>query len=81
MKNRFDLEQEINEIYSFVDQLGTISEGILEHDLSTDEIVNAIEGLRVIMKLQTQKLHDTMSQCFHLDQYRSSTYTPADLPG
>jgi hypothetical protein len=81
MKDRFNLEDEINQLYTFADQLGNISEGVLEQDLSTDEIANAIEGLRVIMKLQTQKLHDTMSQCFKLDQYRSSTYIPAEFPG
>jgi hypothetical protein len=81
MKDRFNLEDEISQLYSFADQLGNISEAILENDLSTDETVNAIEGLRVILKLQAQKLHDTMSQCFRLDQYRSSTYTPAEFPG
>jgi hypothetical protein len=72
MKDRFDLENEINTLFTFSDQLGTLSEGILEHNLSTDETVNAIEGLRVILNLQTQKLHDTMSQCFRLDNYRET---------
>ena len=70
MKDRFDLENEINSLYNFAEQLGTLSEGILEHDLSNDEIVNVIEGLRVMINLQAQKLHDTMCQCFHLDNYR-----------
>lgn len=69
MKNRFNLEDEINTLYSFSDQLGTLSEGILERDLSTDDTVNAIEGLRVMINLQAQKLHDTMCQCFRLDGY------------
>jgi hypothetical protein len=84
MKNRFDLEDEISQLYSFSDQLGTISEGILEYGVSTDETVNAIEGLRVIVKLHAQKLHDTMCQCFELDNYRSTktpSYSPADLLG
>lgn len=70
MKDRFDLENEINTLYTFSDQLGTLSEGILEHNLTTDETVNVIEGLRVILNLQAQKMHDTMSQCFKLDNYR-----------
>ena len=70
MKDRFDLENEINTLYSFSEQLGNISEGILERDLSTDDTVNAIEGLRVMINLQAQKLHDTMAQCFRLDGYR-----------
>lgn len=72
MKDRFNLEDEINTLYSFSDQLGTLSEGILEHNLTTDEIVNVIEGLRVMINLQAQKLNDTMCQCFRLDGYRST---------
>jgi hypothetical protein len=69
-KDRFDLETEIMNLHTFIDNLGTLSEGILEHDLSNDEVVNALEGLRVMLSLQTNKLMDTMSQCFKLDQYR-----------
>ena len=69
MKDRFNLEDEINTLYSFSEQLGTLSEGILEHNLTTDETVSVIEGLRVMLNLQAQKLHDTMCQCFKLDGY------------
>lgn len=77
MKDRFDLETEIGNIHNFADQLGTLSEGILEHELSNDEIVNVIEGMRIMINLHAQKLHDTMSQCFGLDQYR--THTPSQV--
>jgi len=70
MKDRFDLENEITKLHTFADDLSTLSEGILEHSLSRDEIVNAVEGLRVMLTLQANKLMDTMSQCFKLDQYR-----------
>lgn len=70
MKDRFNLEDEINTLYSFCEQLGTLSEGILEHDLSKDDIINAIEGLKVMLNLQATKLQDTMCQCFKLDHYR-----------
>lgn len=69
MKDRFNLEDEINTLYSFGEQLGTLSEGILEHNLTTDETVNVIEGMRIMLNLQAQKLHDTMCQCFRLDGY------------
>ena len=70
MKDRFNLEDEINALYAFSDQLATISEGVMEERLSVDETVNAIEGLRVILNLQANKLHDTMCQCFQLDSYK-----------
>lgn len=72
MKDRFHLEEEINQLHNFADNLGTICEGILEHDLSNDEIVNALEGMRVLINLHSNKLHDTMSQCFKLDHYRDN---------
>jgi hypothetical protein len=72
MKDRFNLEDEINTLYSFSEQLGTLSEGILEHNLTTDETINVIEGMRVMLNLQAQKLHDTMCQCFNLDNYRQT---------
>jgi hypothetical protein len=82
MKTRFDLEDEISTLYSFAKQLETLNEGILEYNLSTDEISNVVEGLRVMLELHAQKMSDTMCQCFKLDNYRpnkSSSF--ADLPG
>lgn len=70
MKDRFNLEDEINTLYFFSEQLGSLSEGILEHDLSNDDVVNVIEGLRVMINLQATKLQNTMCQCFKLDNYR-----------
>jgi hypothetical protein len=74
MKDRFNLEDEISALHNFADNLGTLSEGIMEQDLSKDEIVNAIEGLRVMLSLQANKLMDTMTQCFKLNDYKESTH-------
>jgi hypothetical protein len=70
MKDRFDLENEIMALYAFADQLGNVSKGLMEARLTTDETVNAIEGINVLLKLQAEKLFDTLSQCFKLDGYR-----------
>lgn len=70
MKDRFDLETDISQLHNFAEQLSLISQGILEHNLSTDDTVNAIEGLRVMINLQASKMQDTMCQCFKLDTYR-----------
>lgn len=69
MKDRFDLETEISGLYNFADQLGSLSDGVVEHNLSNDEIVNCLEGLKVFINLHANKLLDTMSQCFKLDNY------------
>jgi hypothetical protein len=82
MKTRFDLEDEISTLYSFAKQLETLNEGILEYDLSSDEISNVVEGLRVMLELHAQKMMDTMCQCFQLDNYRGNeSFSCADLPG
>jgi hypothetical protein len=70
MKDRFDLEHEINLLYNFGENLKTLNEGVLEQGLSNDEISNAIEGIRILLDLHTKKLFDTMTQCFKLDNYR-----------
>ena len=69
MKDRFNLEEEINHLYTFCDNLDNICEGILEQDLNKDDIVNALSGLKVLLSIQTSKLQDTMCQCFKLDNY------------
>jgi len=78
MKDRFDLEDEISSLYSLSVNLETLREGILEYDLEKDEIVNALQGINVLLTLQTNKLMDTMTQCFKLDQYRDCDYTDQD---
>jgi hypothetical protein len=75
MKDRFNLEEEISQLYNFAEQLGSLSEGILEHNLTNDETVNALEGLKVLLSVHANKLSDTMSQCFKLDQYSNLTET------
>lgn len=70
MKDRFNLEEEISTLYSISDQLATVCEAILEDRVTQDEIVNAIEGIRVIVNLQTHKLLDTMCQVLKLNSYK-----------
>lgn len=69
MKDRFDLENEINFFHTFGENLKTVSEAVLEDNLDRDDIVNAIEGIRVLLEIHTNKVFDTMAQSFKLDQY------------
>lgn len=74
MKDRFHLEDEITTLYAFSQQLETLSEGILEYDLSNDDVVNVLEGLKVMLELHAKKMMDTMCQCFKLDKYKLDEY-------
>lgn len=75
MKNRFHLEEEISQLYNFVEYLNTISSAILEDNLDEGDAANGIVGISTLLKLQTNKLHDTMSQCFKLDKYKNCLET------
>lgn len=69
MKDRFDLENEINELYFYANQIGSISESIMEDDLDKDTIINALDGIKILLEIHTKKLFDTMCQSFRLDNY------------
>jgi hypothetical protein len=71
--DRFDLEQKITKTSIFSDHLRDLSSSILEHDLSTDEIVNALEGLAILIESHERSLFDTFAKTFKLDGYRDTT--------
>jgi hypothetical protein len=55
----------------------------MEVGMTNDEIVNALDGLAVMLKLHTQKLMDTFTQVHQLDQYNPNKKLdfPAEFPG
>jgi len=67
--DRFDLENKIIKTSIFADHLRDLSSSILEHDLTTDEIVGAIEGLAILIEAHERALFDTFIQVFQLDGY------------
>lgn len=69
MADRFDLESKITDTYHFVDHLNDISYGVLENNLSPDEIANALNGLAVVLKCHTDKLFEVFSQVLKLDNH------------
>lgn len=76
--DRFDLETKITETHNFVDRLNDISYGILELEMTNDEIVNAIDGLAVMLKLHTEKLFDIFTQVHQLDKYNQNAQSLFD---
>ena len=75
MKDRFDLENEIAELHNFVQRLDDLGYGVAELELSQDDIFNALSGLSVLLKIHAEKMFDTFTQAFRLDNYRESTFT------
>ena len=67
--DRFDLESKISETYNFVDRLNDISYGVLEMEMTSDEVANALDGLAVLLKVHTNRLFDTFVEVHKLDQH------------
>lgn len=90
MKDRFDLEQEILRTTNYADDLRTVVENMLNDSIEgttdVDRYANAIEGIATLIEMQTNKMFDTMSQCFKLDSYRQTLsqekeFSGAEYPG
>lgn len=71
MKDRFDMENEIAQLHNFSDMLRTLSENVLEDNLTSDESTNALLGIAVLIECHSNKMMDTMCQAFGLDEYNS----------
>lgn len=69
MKDRFDLETEITHTNMFAKNLRDLAYSVLEHDMSRDEITNALEGLAILIESHERVLFDTFTQAFQLDDY------------
>lgn len=74
MKNRFDLEDEILRTSHYADDLRTIAANMINDSIGgnvdVDKYCNAIEGVAVLIEMHSDKMFDTMQQCFKLDHYR-----------
>ena len=59
MKDRFDMEQEVMKCWNVVDDLKVLHEGVLDRDLTRDQISNILLGLGEIYQLRFEVLFDT----------------------
>ena len=70
MADRFDLESKITDTYNFVTHINDLSDSVSNGSLSEDEIVNALNGLSILLKCHTDKLFEVFSQALKLDGYK-----------
>ena len=52
----FDLEQEIMKTWHVVDDIQLLNENVMETDMSTDDIANALLGLENIYNMRFEKV-------------------------
>lgn len=74
MKDRFDLEEEIMKLFSFVDDIQATVAYLAETDTDPriiDNVSNILLGTSTLLGLHADKMLDTMSQCFELDEYHN----------
>ena len=87
MKDRFDLENEIMRTTNYADDLRTITESMINDsldaldDMDVDKYINAIEGVASLIEMHSNKMFDTMSQCFKLDAYRNTLVNDTEFSG
>jgi hypothetical protein len=73
MKNRFDLENDINALWSSASDLKTVTEMMYDSDFiyNSDRTFNVLYGLAEVMEAKLGRLEDTFNQVFELNQYAS----------
>lgn len=58
----YDLEQQIMECWHITDDIGILTEEILEGDLTKDKIINVLTGLEQLYAIRFNKLFRTYEQ-------------------
>jgi len=79
MKDRFDLESDINNCWNLVDDILFLA-GILEKDyVAREDMVKMLEGLALVYNRKFHSLEDTFKQVLSLDQYYKSDDSSNDI--
>lgn len=58
----FDMEEQIMAVWGMCEELDVLMEGVMERDMSKDDIANALLGLRVMHQLKSERLFDTFEK-------------------
>ena len=69
--DRFDFEQQILQCWRVTDDIRDLSKGVLESELSTDQINNVLVGLHQMYELKFNKLWD-LFEFVHMGLVRDS---------
>ena len=59
MSDRFDLEQQILQLWHVTDDLQLLYENVMDNDMSRDDIANALLGLKSIYNMKFAKCFST----------------------
>lgn len=72
MSDRFELEQDILNVWGMTEDLKTLNYIVLDgkEPLTEDEISNIVMGIEKTLDLRCRKLWDTFCRVYELDGYR-----------
>ena len=62
MNDRFDLEQQIMACWNVTSDIDTLCEGVIESDMTTDQIANILLGMKQLYELKFNKLFNTFEE-------------------
>jgi hypothetical protein len=62
--DRFDFEQQLQNCWRVTDDIGDLSQGLMDHNLTTDQTVNALNGLQQMYEIKFNKLWDLFEDVF-----------------
>lgn len=62
MSDRFTFEQQIFDAWNVTKDINTLFEGVVEKDLTKDQIANALLGMHQIYELKFIKLFDMFEE-------------------
>ena len=82
MKDRFNLEQEIMQIKNYSEDIRMVVENLINNqydssNIDVDKCCNVLEGVATLLDMHSDKMFDTMSQCFKIDHYRKAVLQDA----
>lgn len=62
MSDRFDLEQQIMACWNVTSDIDTLCEGVLESDMTNDQIANILLGMKQLYELKFDKMFRTFEE-------------------
>jgi hypothetical protein len=65
MVDRFDLEQSILNCWNVTSDINLLYENVMESNMSTDDIANALLGIESIYEMKFEKLFRQFEQLVH----------------
>lgn len=72
MTDRFDLEEQIMACWTVTSDIDTLREGVLESDMTTDQIANILLGMKELYELKFRKMFESFEQLIQT-QYRAKS--------